>query len=46
MKKQTKADKMDESLGMRGGKEAVKRQTLKARRDESKGMKKASKKGC
>lgn len=39
MHKQTKKDKMDESLGMRRGKESVKKQSYKARRDESKGMK-------
>ncbi|HXF90938.1 MAG TPA: hypothetical protein VNJ29_03310 [Candidatus Nitrosotenuis sp.] len=42
MKKQAKADKMDESLGMRKGKESTKMQSYKDRRDESKD---ASKKG-
>lgn len=41
MKKQTRDDKMDESLGMRNGKEADKKQSYTDRRDESKGMKKA-----
>lgn len=40
MKKQTKDDKMDESLGMKRGKESKKKQTLKDRRDESKGASK------
>lgn len=40
MKKQSKADKLDESLGMRRGKEADKKQSFKARRDESKGARK------
>lgn len=40
MKKQTKLDKMDESLGMRKGKESTKTQSQKDRRDESKGVKK------
>ena len=44
MKKQSKASKMDESLGMRRGKESGKKQSYKSRRDESKGMKKAMKK--
>lgn len=39
MKAQGKKDKMDESLGMRRGKEATKSQSLKSRRDESMGMK-------
>jgi len=39
-KKQTKDDKMDESLGMKRGKESTKKQSLKDRRDESKGSKK------
>ena len=50
MKKQSKPDKMDESLGMRRGKESTKKQSMKSRRDESLGMKKAmrksSKRGC
>ena len=41
MKKQTKKDKMDESLGMRRGKESTKKQSYKSRRNESTGMKKA-----
>lgn len=41
MKKQTKKDKMDESLGMRRGKESTKKQSYKSRRHESTGMKKA-----
>lgn len=44
MKKQSKADKMDESLGMRRGKESGKKQSYKSRRDESKGMRKRRKK--
>jgi len=42
-KVQTKKDKMDESLGMRRGKEATKKQSMKDRRDESKAM---TKKKC
>lgn len=38
---QSRADRMDESLGMRNGKESSKKQSYKARRDESMGMKKA-----
>jgi len=45
MKKQSKASKMDESLGMRAGKESSKKQPMKDRRDESKGAKKPMKKG-
>lgn len=45
MKKQSKNAKLDESLGMRRGKESGKKQSMKDRRDESKGAKK-SKKGC
>ena len=44
MKKQSKASRMDESLGMRRGKESGKKQSYKSRRDESMGMKKAMKK--
>ena len=44
MKKQSLKDKMDESLGMRRGKESTKKQSYKSRRDESMGMKKAMKK--
>lgn len=40
MKKQGYNDRLDESLGMRNGKEANKKQTYKDRRDESRGMKK------
>ena len=39
MKKQSKASRMDESLGMRNGKESSKKQSIKDRRDESKGAK-------
>jgi hypothetical protein len=37
MKKQTAADKLDESLGERRGKESTKSQSFKSRRDESEG---------
>lgn len=40
MKKQGYNAKLDESLGMRKGKESSKKQSLKSRRDESKGMEK------
>ena len=40
-KKQTAADKLDESLGERRGKESTKTQSFKSRRDESKGASKA-----
>lgn len=43
MKKQSKYSRMDESLGMRRGKESSKKQSSKSRRDESMGMKKAMK---
>ena len=49
MKKQGKSAKMDESLGMRRGKESTKTQSLASRRKESMGAsKKAMKKnaGC
>jgi hypothetical protein len=36
-KKQTANDKLDESLGMRDGKESTKSQSYKDRRDESRG---------
>ena len=36
---QSRADRMDESLGMRRGKESGKMQSYKSRRDESMGMK-------
>lgn len=39
-KKQGYNDKLDESLGMRMGKESTKKQSYKSRRDESKGAKK------
>jgi hypothetical protein len=35
-KKQTSNDKLDESLGMKDGKESTKSQSFKDRRDESK----------
>ena len=41
MKRQGFNDKLDESLGMRRGKESRMRQSRKDRRDESKGMEKA-----
>lgn len=41
MKKQGYDARLDESLGMREGKESEKKQSYKARRDESKGMEKA-----
>lgn len=37
MKKQSKASRKDESLGMRRGKESTKSQSMKSRRDESDG---------
>lgn len=40
---QSKADRMDESLGERRGKESGKSQSYKSRRDESMGMRKSSK---
>lgn len=39
-KKQGYNDKLDESLGMRMGKESSKSQSYKSRRDESRGAKK------
>ena len=39
-KKQTAADKLDESLGERRGKESTKTQSFKSRRDESRGARK------
>jgi len=42
-KVQTKKDRLDESLGMRNGKESTKKQTMKDRRDESKAMTKKKK---
>jgi len=41
MKKQTAADKLDESLGERRGSESTKSQSFKSRRDESLGASKA-----
>jgi hypothetical protein len=40
MKKQSAKDKMDESLGMRKGKESEKKQSYASRRNESMGAKK------
>ena len=40
-KKQGYNARLDESLGMRKGKESTKSQSMKSRRDESKGMEKA-----
>ena len=40
-KKQGYNARLDESLGMRRGKESSKSQSMKSRRDESKGMEKA-----
>ena len=45
MKSQSKASKVDEYLGMKDGKESKKKQSMKDRRDESKGAKKSMKKG-
>ena len=39
MKRQGANDRLDESLGMRRGKESTKSQSMKSRRDESRGMK-------
>ena len=41
MKKQTAADKLDESLGERRGAESTKTQSFASRRDESRGASKA-----
>lgn len=41
MKKQGYNARLDESLGMRKGKESGKKQSYKSRRDESKGMEKS-----
>ena len=38
MKRQGANDRLDESLGMRRGKEATKSQSMKSRRDESRAM--------
>ncbi len=43
MKAQTKKDKMDESLGMKHGKESKHKETMKDRRHESAAMKKKGK---
>lgn len=40
MKKQSKASKLDESLGMRRGKESEKKQSYASRRHESEGARK------
>ena len=40
-KRQGYNDRLDESLGARDGKESTKSQSMKSRRDESKGMEKA-----
>jgi len=40
MKKQSDKSRLDERLGMKDGKESKKKQTMKDRRHESKGMKK------
>lgn len=42
MKKQTKADRMNESLAMRHGKESTKKQSYASRRHESEGATKKS----
>lgn len=42
-RKQSKASRLDESLGMRRGKESTKSQSYKSRRDESKGSRKRKK---
>ena len=42
---QSKASRMDESLGMRRGKESSKSQSYKSRRDESMGMKNSARMG-
>jgi hypothetical protein len=44
MKKQSKNSRMDESLGMRRGKESTKKQSYSSRRKESRGMSKAMRK--
>ena len=43
--KQGYDDRMDESLGMRDGKESGKKQSYKDRRDESRGMRKSKDRG-
>jgi len=42
MKKQGYNSRLDESISMRNGKESSKKQSMKDRRDESKGAKKAA----
>lgn len=44
MKKQSKTARLDESLGMKYGKESTKVQSMEDRRHESKGAKKKMKK--
>ena len=44
MKRQKSDDRLDESLGMRRGKESTKKASLLGRRKESRGMKSAMKK--
>lgn len=44
MKRQTRSDRLDESLGERRGKESGKKQSYHDRRDESKGARKHEKK--
>ena len=44
MHHQSKKDRMDESLGMRRGKESTKHESMKSRRHESEGMKEHHKK--
>lgn len=47
MKRQSKKDKLDESISMRRGKESTKKQSMKDRRDESMdASKKMMKKAC
>ena len=43
VKKQGANDRLDESLGMRRGKESTKSQSFKSRRNESRGARKPSK---
>ena len=45
MKKQSKESKMDESLGVRRGKESTKSQSYASRRHESEGASKMAKRG-
>lgn len=44
VKKQSKNSRMDESLGMRRGKESTKKQSYSSRRKESRGMSKSMRK--